>query len=707
MENRPLAASRPAANLFDIYNDTPRVPPVQPGGGCNFSDLHSPLGLKCGCRRFYPRHQPPEQAGWCMCSHHACYHDQGPPDDIVLPFSSAAGQENEPQRTGREPLSPVPGSEWKAAVDLAASPLSFVRDRPVELDCRSVAEISLPDTLAWGEATVPPGSGTPILPPIPSQCLLSSQATTASSAQGVFLRPFGGKGLHTLRATESSPRPRGSPADNRRPDSHQTSTRAEPRSVGPLSLDALMDLTSAVGDHGRRLDRLETTSFHGDCHDRLDNAEVRVYELESRVEEVEKLAGDGGSAVTSRASGPDDVVRSRPSMPSEEVESQLQSLQEQVSMLQSYLPSPRCPLELDVVFLPFPLKKLWQRLPQFNDDYTTPGGDDWAQLTLSKATRRSQSPFVNEWTSRERDTEWLLPRACKATSVIAQRLRSRGLMQTIQVSSPDYRSVQAAVDEAFEGVLGQMGIAPRFPPPELLGLHQRWVPLRKIHRDSRLRFLSPADMVTPVLWNAQFLGSVTMRSPRQTLFITHPDGYLQDRQAFSKPWTWKRVREMERVYEDGSDSPEADASEEECWAWSEQLDGPRPPPIRSYSVQRPASPSVARQPTPIQTSVTEARRVQQRTEPVPITERMGFSDEGEEEATANAVDQHAATLYAPMDGVAQPVAVGQHLQPPSGARRDANGLRDALQHGAAAGGDDVAAQRDADAMSGDDGYGPE
>ncbi|RDA85815.1 hypothetical protein CP532_5764 [Ophiocordyceps camponoti-leonardi (nom. inval.)] len=585
------------ADLFNIYNDNAstvsRLPLVLPGGGCNFADLNSPLGLKCGCRRFYSRHQP-DQAGWCMCNHHACYHDQGPLPDDQLP---AAGQENEPpSRSMREPLSPLAGTEWKESVNLAPGPLSFVHDQPVELDRRSVAEASLPDTLAWGEAPARPGAT--ILPPIPSQCLLSSQASTASSAQARLLRPFGGKGLVTLKRVEESSLSRQPAVDVHRLTG--SLSRSEPRTAGAVSLDALMDLTSAVSDHGHRLDRLETASFHGDCHDRLENAEVRVYELESRIEEVEKLAGDGDSTVISCALGPDDVD------PSQEVQSQLQSLQAQVAQLQALLPSPQQPWKIEVVFLPFPLRKVWQEPHQFKEPGTPGGGggDDWTQ---SNVTRRSQSPFVGDWNCSDRGTRWLHPKACNSSSVVAKRLRSRGLIRNITISRPDHQGIQAAVSAAFDDVFRQMGIAPRPHPPGLMGLHQSWVPLRKVHLDSRLRFLSQAEMVTPGLWDAQFLGSVLMRSSRRTLFITHPDAYLQDRQAYSTAWTWQRLRELSRVYPDESESsevPEADAMEE-YWSWAEHLDEAvsKPLPrkaksrlVRSCSAQPPqrlSSPSVA------------------------------------------------------------------------------------------------------------------
>ncbi len=49
----------------------------------------------------------------------------------------------------------------------------------------------MPDTMSWGNRA---------LPPIPSQCLLPSQQppSTSSSSHARYMRPFSGKGLHTL-----------------------------------------------------------------------------------------------------------------------------------------------------------------------------------------------------------------------------------------------------------------------------------------------------------------------------------------------------------------------------------------------------------------------------------------------------------------------------------------------------------------------------
>lgn len=115
--------------VFDIYSDAAalRSNPSLPGGPCNFVELaHGANGATCGCRRFWSRSKGATQAKsdetmWCMCSHHACFHDDVQagqvPAQAPVPAqqaaanatatAAAAGQENERPKGNREPLSPV------------------------------------------------------------------------------------------------------------------------------------------------------------------------------------------------------------------------------------------------------------------------------------------------------------------------------------------------------------------------------------------------------------------------------------------------------------------------------------------------------------------------------------------------------------------------------------------------------------------------
>jgi hypothetical protein len=366
-------------------------------------------------------------------------------------------------------------------------------------------------------------------------------------------------------------------------------------------------LADRVDSHEQRLDRIESNSFsvagHDDCHDKHEHADLRVTELESRVDEVEKILNDNGSVVGSRrmAKQDDDATASVVSgstnatvVPSNraEVYSQLQQLQAQVTQLQaSALPSYTKPWELEVVFLPFPLRGVWMDSKEFAANQRRSIGslvEGWTQMpnTLSRATPDPQSPRFQEWAGQGPDSNWLLPRAFAAGRVIDQRLKSRGLIKTVLVRGADARSVQLAIHEAFEDVIrissnsDARGLAFDYPLAEFLGLKQAWVPLRKLHKDSRLRFLSPSEMTTPALWDFTFLvNSVVMKATGvQRLYITQPEAYLQDHplgsHALEAGWTWQKLRQLSRVYPDSqssADVPEADALEE-CWNWNDRLD---------------------------------------------------------------------------------------------------------------------------------------
>jgi len=123
-----------------------------------------------------------------------------------------------------------------------------------------------------------------------------------------------------------------------------------------------------------------------------------------------------------------------------------------------------------------------------------------------------------------------------------------------------------------------------------LGLRAPFIPLRKVSRSSRLRFLSPPEMVTPSLWTASFLASnVLMRLPGggKRLYITQAEAYLQLSGNSCTSWTWPKLRELPRIIpldeeqadaQDESYVAEADAREP-CWAHLPDLD----PPPSSYS----------------------------------------------------------------------------------------------------------------------------
>ncbi|KAI0185888.1 hypothetical protein EV127DRAFT_347378 [Xylaria flabelliformis] len=659
----------PNAPLFNIYADAPLTTtntPSLPGGQCNFVDFAG--GHRCGCRRFWSRTSfagperggpigfPPgfangyeDQTYWCMCSHHACYHDdardsQTPVPTPIVAASHMNGQENERPRTNREPLTPViqdlsfalPYSVGQGIDFPICDPGSVSRGPEEAARPGGIVEPSMPDTLPWasllqsGSGSVRAGS----LPPIPSQCLMPSQpSSTTSSARIAYLKPFAGKGLQTLsgvRSTTLEPVQEQSNAaepedeDTVDPDSdfvddaqtvtntprstrHRDTTDVLPQSPTPgVNREAFHLLSNTVQGHEQRLDNLETISFsaaaHDVCHEKHDQADLRVTELESRVEEVEKMlsdnvshasgyswsrrdrTGDTTASVVSVATSTSSYVMDRA-----ELQSELQTLRTELNQLQgiSSFPSSVRPWKVEVVFLPFPLKNIWLEPQNFDSQRLSHGGcaeaDLWTQLPNSN---EPQSPGC-DWAGPEVDSEWLLGRACASDNMIGQRLRSRGLVKDVTVHGPDARSVQHAMSEAFGTLFRTFsrlqanvhhGSTIHHRVTKFLGLQSPWVPLRKLHKDSRLRFLTPAEMVTPVSWDVQFLASSVVMKSQGThrLFITHPEAYLQDQDAYENGWTWQRLRELSRVYPDSQNSQEireGDAKEE-CWVWNKILDEP-------------------------------------------------------------------------------------------------------------------------------------
>jgi hypothetical protein len=598
-----------------------------------------------------------------MCSHHACFHDDGQSTQLTAApaapvMDNMPGQENEKPRSNRAPLSPVrdfasfqmPPSLAGAAMDFTGLNFdSFASNMglcaglpPCKPQPPAQDNDSLPDTLSWRNVPSTQECPTP-LPPIPSQCLIpdSQSASTTASSQMRYLRPFHGVGLNTLSSVtpaKEGPQTRKSTAVSPEinPDGQQYDDKvtvpsgAATPAPGPSNAkttttsknpgdsissghkgDALRDLSEAVEDHSQRLEKLESGSIystaHEECLDKHDVTDLRVTELETRMDDAERRLNDDIASLASirpTTQADDDATVSDASLSSNltvraaehaALASQLEVLQARVNQLEaSALPCYTSPWELEVVFLPFPLKGIWLEAQDFKIPRFAAGGrDEWTPgpNSNSRATPEPQGlSLCDEWVGQA--TGWLLPRACAPGRLIDQRLKSRGLIKKVQVRGADARSVQIAIGNAFQDIL-RMSTHPASPKSRcssdprvhrFFGLQQFWVPLRKVHKDSRLRFLSPPELLTPTLWTAMFLmDNVVMKATgMHRLYITQPEAYLQDNYTLDflgahHGWTWQKLRELDRVYSDSqttNDSfevPEADALEE-CWTFNTRLD---------------------------------------------------------------------------------------------------------------------------------------
>ncbi|RWA12692.1 hypothetical protein EKO27_g2442 [Xylaria grammica] len=647
----------PNASFFNIYADAPLSSsnsPGLPGGPCNYVDLTpGASGHKCGCRRFWSRSSlgglergspigfPPgfsngydDQTVWCMCSHHACFHDDT--RDSQTPVSNPAvaplhtnGQENERPRTNREPLTPVVPDLSFLTTDPVGQHLGLSalnspdsashgheNARPSE-----IAQPSIPDTLAWTSLIHSEPTQAGSLPPIPRLRTLSGVTptvleplqeteknhTTAPENEDV-MEPETDQSVDDAQTVTNTPRS----------TKHRDMTDEADQSPTPgITREAHNLLANTVRGYEQRIENLENISFsaaaHDSCHEKHDQSDLRLTELESRVEEVEKALNDNASHASgygwSRRERIDDTTASVVSvststgsytMDRAELQSELQTLKAQLSQLQGVsFPSSTQPWEVEVVFLPFPLKNVWLESRDFSSQRLSHGSftetDLWMQLPNSS---EPQSPDFGEWAGPEVDSDWLHGRACAPDNMIGQRLRSRGLVKNVTVRGPDARSVQQAMAEAFGTLFRTFsrmqanvhhGSTVHHRVAKFLGLQSPWIPLRKLHKDSRLRFLTPAEMITPVAWDVQFLASSVVMKSHGThrLFITHPEAYLQNQDAYENGWTWQRLRELSRVYADSQSSQEileGDAKEE-CWAWNNVLDEPPAAAGRVFSMQ--------------------------------------------------------------------------------------------------------------------------
>jgi len=505
---------------------------------------------------------------------------------------------------------------------------------------------SLPDTQDWTDYLRSQPTLGNLLPPIPSQCMMPSQpSSTTSSVRREYLRPFQGKGLQSLTGTKSrlqEPPMIATEADHD-DDSHSTISNtniedqqtvtntprsvrtvdiSEPRSQPPpfpgFFKDTVQQLSSKVQGHDQRLERLENVSFtagnHDECVEKHDHSDLRMTEVEYRVGELEKLLNESGKADESTQSVSSSLCSSSSGriMDRSDICSELRVLRAELSQMRT-LSSSTCytnPWEVEVVLLPFGLKGVWMAAHDFSTQRTSTGSntnmnsismppDEWTQLPSSGPMYDPQSPELPDWAGPELDSDWLLPRAVAPDRVIDKRLRSRGLVQIVQVRGPDARSVHQAITDAFGPLLRTLsrmqanvhhGSTYHHRVASYHGLQRAWVPLRKKHKDSRLHFLAPEEMVTPVAWNVEFLASsVVMKATGvQRLFITHPESYVQDQSAYDTCWSWQRLRELSRVYAGSQSSenvPEADAMED-CWAWTDRLDERSPSVSNSQSHQQ-------------------------------------------------------------------------------------------------------------------------
>jgi hypothetical protein len=410
----------------------------------------------------------------------------------------------------------------------------------------------------------------------------------------------------------------------------------------PLTLQQLTPLLTSLQDYlarnpdisihesinslTRRMECLENSSFNiippEQLQDQFENFDGRLIELDNRVDDHDRMLvafdPDNEGPVRrlravkentsfgsnrSLASGSSSALISA-AIDRVETEGRLKAVEERIDSLEKLqLPSLALPWEIEVVLLPWgrEMKGMWYPPTELIKPGMTQDSDPWTQGRSARSMSRNSMSLgaedsvwsdqaIHNWADNAED--WLSPKACGTNGVIYHRLRSRGLVKQITLTSPGAHDTRESISKAFGDLLGTISgkhgqgkttqsSEEQAQEDSLLGLNAPFIPLRKIHRSSRLRFLTPDEMVTPALWTAEFLASgVFMRAPggQKRLFITTRNAYLQPSDEDVPSWTWQRLRLLARMPAPDEDAqaegvPEADAREP-CWAYHPSLDVP-------------------------------------------------------------------------------------------------------------------------------------
>jgi len=395
-----------------------------------------------------------------------------------------------------------------------------------------------------------------------------------------------------------------------------------------------------------------------EVQERYDNVDGRLLHLESRMDDHDTMHqaidADSGSHVPSRrlVATVTDSFNSTHSLQSttssalilaavdrNETETEINAIKDRLDILEAFAmpPTLSAPWEIEVILLPWgrELRGIWYSpddTMQDASDPTSQDSEEWTQarsLALGKSrtslgpyrdgasspfsgakhSSRSSHPFsdtesgwssqaISDWASGLTE-ELLSPKACKSANLVYKRLRSRGLVKDVTFRSSSARDIQAMLSRTFKEWIEYLRYTDEDENPTVTsfpGLRASFIPLRKVRHDSRLRFLTPAEMSSSALWSAQFLHSDIMMhvtGGKKRLYVTHREAYIQATDHMGTSWTWQELRQLPRIQPqpeapaeggDGEGVPqvaEADAKEA-CWTFFEAYDAPPPSVTSSF-----------------------------------------------------------------------------------------------------------------------------
>lgn len=377
------------------------------------------------------------------------------------------------------------------------------------------------------------------------------------------------------------------------------------------------DVENMLQSYGRRLDVLETLSFSHvpveEVQDKFEHFDDRLLDFEQwrseRDQEREQEATDRASD-DARDSGskrrrllPDQLsfsssgsFDSAAAMHTEaavlatvatnlELEPRFEALENRMMDLEnSAMPSFVRPWEVQVVLLPWgsELRGIWftsSDATQQSQRSALQSSTEWTGPKLAPKVS-FQSSASTAWTTEsieawaEDAQDWLSPKACGPAGDVFQRLASRGLVRDLTFTSSTSKHIWDTITTAFRRVLPEKPPADSDLLDQYQGLSTRFLPLRKVRKSTRLRFLNPAEMVTSASWNAELLESAMMKvnDGQRRLYITTPHAYLQNG---PNKWTWKTLKDLptrDEVGEVQSHTIGRGIAIEACWSYNDKLD---------------------------------------------------------------------------------------------------------------------------------------
>ncbi|KAK3052658.1 hypothetical protein LTR09_006139 [Extremus antarcticus] len=605
-----------------------------PSGSCNYRDISTTSQAPvCGCTKFWLNvcHFNVNDGGveraWCFCGHHACFHNafsQQQEQEQVLASSRVIAA----QGLGIRPDSRSQSQSINTRVFQALNEFARLQE---DGEQASDTNSKLPSTTApslveepWHASERWLQQGQQNLGPMPPPVVIptGSRITEDYSATEVATPSIAGTPDFRALAASSSSGNRPSPG-HLQPGNLQRPRIEPPRLTsnertanveGPAPVrNTTPDLQNILQTYGRRLDILETLSFSHvpveELQDRFEHFDGRILDLEQwRVDQdqrepapdhirstharerrmlpAEASSFDSDESFDMNAAAHAEAVVLATLAANAETHPRIDALESRVQELeQTALPSFARPWRVQVVLLPWgrDLKGIWfsateatrrstMANTQLTEEWT--GAQSGPNLSFNSASGAWTTESIQAWAKEAQ--EWLSPKACGPSGAVFQRLASRGLVRDMTLRESDARHIANMIDSTFgELGIGGKDVSGAEETRRYQALQQSLIPLRKVRKSARLRFLSPAEMVTSASWTASFLdSSVFMKvgDGQRRLYITTPEAYSQPNT--NDVWSWKRLRGLTAF--EATAGEQAARTEnvaiEACWSYNERLD---------------------------------------------------------------------------------------------------------------------------------------